>query len=437
MNIGNITLRQCWYFILTIFIPFLCVGGATYFPYHMRLPIMLYLATGSFIIYTASAKKVNFTLIPSIWLCISFLICISSFASYDTDNTLQFGIIYLVCSLMLFVELPKDLWAKVIFVCKIFAIVIALTIILSVFIDNFVLKYLGFISNPLNYTGVANQINSELAIGSYSGIAGEKAAAALIMNVGIAIIFAKYFSGTKCRVLDFAELGLLVIALILTGKRMLFIIPILLFTIMMLMSSIKHRATKFVVIAILGICSVLVLSELIPQMSIMYDRMLGNRDKDFYDPLSGRGNLWTYSFMMFGENPVFGKGFGSYNNYAYDHGYLYNGTKWNYYGHNAYYEILGETGIVGAVLIFGILAVALVITVKLIFSKKIDIQSKMILMFSFYIQVMLFIYCISGNVLYMSEQIFMWFTAMAMMLSVKNELDIKDRELFAGGNNYE
>lgn len=433
MNIGNITLRQCWYFILTIFIPFLCVGGTTYFPYHLRLPIMIFVTVGSFVIFTASTKVIKFNLISSVWLCISFMICISSFASYDMSTTLEFGIVYLVCSLMLFVDLPKELWARVIFVCKIFAIVIALTIIISVFIDDFILKYLGFISNPMNYSSVSNQIHAELQLGSYSGIAGEKASAALIMNVGIAIVFAKYFSGIKCKLIDFIELGLFLIALILTGKRMLFLISILLFVIMMLMSSIKHRVAKFVAIALLGVCAILIMSEFIPQMSVMYDRMLGNRDKDYYDPLSGRGNLWKYSFMMFAESPIVGLGFGAYNDYAYDHGYLYDGAKWNYYGHNTYYEILGETGIIGAVLIFGILVIALIMTIKLMISKKIDKQSKTILMFSFYIQAMLFIYCISGNVLFMKEQIFMWFTAMAMMLSVKNELKIKDRSLLRGG----
>ena len=238
------------------------------------------------------------------------------------------------------------------------------------------------------------------------------------MNVGLAVISSKYFSGTKCRAADIAELILVVVALILTGKRMLFVIPVMIFIIMMLMSSIKSKFLKFFVIALLAVCCIIVASAFIPQMQILYDRFIGNASSKYYDPLSGRGDLWQYSFMMFAENPILGIGYGSYNKFAYDNGYLYNGQIWQYYGHNCYYELLGEVGIIGTVLIFGLLIAVLVTTVRLLRNNSITLNQRRLLMFSFYIQLMLLIYCVSSNVLFQTEQIFMWFSAMSIVLTI-------------------
>lgn len=58
-------------------------------------------------------------------------------------------------------------------------------------------KYFWFIVNPGRSVEVTKAINKELAIGSFSGFAREKAEAAYIVNVGIAVSFSRYFSNGK------------------------------------------------------------------------------------------------------------------------------------------------------------------------------------------------------------------------------------------------
>lgn len=420
-KIGDLTLRQCWYIILTILIPFVCVGGSTYFPNHFRFPLIVVITVMSFIISIATTKKLTLNLISVLWLAVSMLICITSLVSFDRENTLEFGVLYLLSSLMLFVEFPDKIWDKIIFVINIFVIVVAVSIIASVFVDNLMTNQFWFIVNPIRMPELDQEIHAELRIGAYSGLAGEKAEAALIMNVGIAVILSKFFSGVKCKAGDAIELLLVVIALILTGKRMQFLIPIFVFVIMMLMSNIKHKFVKFLVICIMSVCCVIVASLFIPEMQTLYNRFIGNINSQYFDVLSGRSDLWKYSFMMFAENPIFGMGFASFNAYSFAHGYLYKGEEWRYYGHNCYYELLGEVGIIGTVLILGLLLSVLVITIKYLKSYNLEQSKKRLLMFSFYNQVMFLIYCTSGNVLYQQEQIFLWFISMSMVLSVYRE----------------
>lgn len=50
--------------------------------------------------------------------------------------------------------------------------------------------------------------------------------------------------------------------------------------------------------------------------------------------------------------PVFGAGFGSYNQFAYDNGLRVGGDRWNFNGHNCYFQIAVELGIVGSIFFF-------------------------------------------------------------------------------------
>lgn len=432
-KIENITIRQFWYVLVTLLIPFICVGGTTFFPYHLRFPLIIVVTLISFIISIATKRTVKLNLISILWLAVSLLICVSSLISCDSDNTFDFGLLFLLSTLILFVEFPEKVWDRIIFVTNIFVIVIAVSIIASVFIDRLMINQFWFIVNPIRLPELDMQIIAELNLGSYSGLAGEKAQAALIMNVGLAIVFSKYFSGYKCKSADLLELFLVVSALILTGKRMMFIIPIFVFVVMMLMSNIKNKFVKFIFIVVLALCAIIVASAFIPQMQILYDRFIGNISSKYFDPLSGRGELWQYSFMMFAENPIIGLGYGSFNSYIADKGYTYNGAVWKYYGHNCYYELLGEVGIIGTVAIFALFISVLVITVRLFRNNKASLNQRRLLMFSFYIQVMMFLNCASGNVLYMEEQVFMWFIAMSMSLSVYSQVNSKDNVLSNAG----
>ena len=417
-KLGEITLKELWYMLFSVLIPFICVGGVTFFPYHLRFPLVMTVPVIAFLISVANTKKIQINLLSVVWFAIGVIICISCLYSYDKDITLRYGLVYVSSSFILFLDYPEDIWEKVLKAINVFVIVIAVSIVVSVFINDLIAGKLWFITNPMRYQSFVTSTANEIREGSYSGLAGEKANAALTMNVGLGLLFAKFFSGTKLTKFDYAEFILVCAALILTGKRMLFLIPVAMFIIMMMVSQIKGKFVKFISIVVLAIIGVLILSAFIPQMSNLYDRFFQDSNSKYYDPLTRRGDLWNYCFMMFEENPLFGLGYATFNEYAFDHGYLRNGQKWNAFGHNCYYELLGEVGIVGTVILVGFMVFAIVMTVKYLRKKDLTQLHKILLMFSLYIQGMMFIYCLSANVFYQDGQIFLWFVAISILICV-------------------
>ena len=428
-KLSDLTLKELWYMIFALLIPFICIGGVTYFPYHLRFPLIMTVPFISFIISIANTKKVQLNLLSVAWLSIGTVITLSCLYSYAKDMTLEFGLVFIGSSFILFVDYPEEVWEKVLKAANVFIIVFALSIIASVVISDLIAGKLGFITNPFQYQSFIYSVDSELRQGAYSGLSGEKADAALTMNVGLALLFAKFFSGIKLTKFDYAEFVLVGVALILTGKRMLFLIPIAMFVVMMMISQIKGKVVKFISIVVLAVTAVLILSAFIPQMSNLYDRFFQDTTSKYYDPLSRRGELWRYCFMMFEENPLFGVGYASFNEYAFNHGYLRNGERWDYFGHNCYYELLGEVGIIGTVVIIGIMLFAAVMTVRYLRKKDLSQLQRFLLMFSFCIQGSMFIYSVSANVFYQHNQIFLWFVAISILLCVHRSHTIKKKNL--------
>lgn len=432
-KLTQLTLRQCWYMLACFAISLICVGGASVYPIHIRYYALVAVSVGSVVITMISKKSISFNWFNASWLIVSVLIIISSLTSYSPKETLHFGIVYLCATLILFVDFPHTFWRYLINLMNVFVIVVAVSIIASAFIDNFMLRFFGFIMNPRNNAAVIAQIKDELRIGAYSGFAGEKAEAAYIMNIGVAIVLSKFFTGTKRKLANVIELAMCLVALVLTGKRMLFVIPIIAFVVMLFFSDIKFKFTKFLFVGVLGVAALLMMSAMIPQMNVLYERFVGNVGSQDYDMLTGRGTLWRYSFMMFGDNPILGVGYGSYNDYMFDKGFLFKGEHWRYYGHNCYYEALGEIGIVGAVAVFALFIAVFVVTIRLIKRGDISQFYKQMLMFSLYVQTLMFTYCATANVLYNEDQLFMWFVAAAMTFSVYKQSKPQEKKKKIGG----
>lgn len=412
----KITPKNILYLLLIFAIPIICVSGVTSYPSNLRMPLMIVVAvtTAAFIFFMQ--KKVTITYPLALFLLTLVYLFLSVGYSYDKDTTWDFAIIYLCATVLLFIDLPESIFSKIIFVMQIICIVIALSIILSFFVEDCMLKYFSFIVNPRNNPEISEAIYRELHWShSYSGFAREKGEAAFIMNVGIAIYFAKYFSGKKFKAMDFILLFILFCALILTSKRMLFICPIIVLAVFLLLSNKKGRFTTVIPIIIIIASFIFMISSFIPQFGNIFDRFA---NEESMSSLSGRSDLWSYSLAMFAKNPLFGTGIGSFNDYAYDHGLLENGERWNYYGHNVYYEFLGELGIVGCALLFGALLMILVITIKLLRSKDSTTLQRYLLAFSFSVQLTCFVYCASGNVLLYKQQIFIWYFCAAITLCI-------------------
>ena len=407
------------YAMLMVIMPVVCVGGVSVYPAKLKFPGIIAAGIICLLLTLYVKKKIilDAMTVPMLFLCGFLLISVSY--SLDPELSLNLFVVYLSSTMLLFADLPEHIIEKIIFVFKIFAIVIAISIILSVFIDDFMLKYFKFIVNPKNSADLNHSIRSEIRNSkAYSGLSTERSDAAYIMNVGISLIFADYFSGKKLKAKDFGLLILFVLALVFTNKRTLFLIPVITFSLLMLLGNVKSKLVKYVAVVSIAVVGFVTLAAFIPEMSNIYNRFVLS---DSHDVLNGRGELWHYSTEMFARSPLFGFGFGSFNEYAFRQGLRIRDARWDYYGHNCYYEIAGELGIVGVILFLFAFVLPCVYTFAMIKRNCCTQNQNRLLMFSLYVQIMFLVYSMSGNVIYYTQQLSMWFFAIAIAAVIRRK----------------
>lgn len=129
-------LQQLWIAFLTVTIPIVCVSGASFFPYTIRLPLIYMTGIVFVIMFVFSNIKLYFNSVTIPFAL--FLICIgiSCFNSLDVDTSFNLFLIYLCAFTLLFIDIPQNALSRIITVIYVFAIVIAFSIIISVFINN-------------------------------------------------------------------------------------------------------------------------------------------------------------------------------------------------------------------------------------------------------------------------------------------------------------
>ncbi len=433
LDTSKITVKKILYAVLTVLIPIICVGGASYFPYTFRLPFMYITAIIFAVTFVFSDLKIRLSFPSVCFLLLLSYIAISIILSLDPASTASLFLIYLCSATMLFLDLPQAVYHRIIFIMYVICIIIAFSIVISVFIDDFINKYLWIIVNPGRSSETISAIRKELSLGAYSGLAREKAEAAYIMNVGIAISFARYFSKSKFEKFELLFLIILFAALILTGKRTFFLIPIICFIVLITISKSKNKAIKFLSVMLISAVALFVIMMFFPEMANIFYRFA---DSENMESMGNRDLIWKYMFMMISDYWAFGGGFGSFNQYAYDHGFRVYNEKWEYNAHNSYFQVIGELGIIGITLLALFIISSLILTIKLI-AKYTDPKKLELLYGSLYIQIMIAIYSVTGNPLYTKQILFIWLFSIGVMLYVKNDSEYKIKTLPARRNyNY-
>lgn len=428
-NEKNLKLAQLWHVFLMVALPLICVGGVTLIPYKLRLPLIYITGILSLVFFVFSGKKIKLNVTNTSMLLLVGYIAVQLLYSYDPETTLNLLILYACGTTLLFIDIPENVIHRIITIMYVFCIVIAFSIVISILVDNCMLTYFKFIVNPNNTPSVTEAIKKELSIGSYSGFAREKGEAAYIMNIGLAISFSKFFCGAKFKKTDALFLLLILSALILTSKRTMFIIPIICFVVFMVVSKIKGKAFKICIIAIASIISLFFIFMFLPDFANLFYRFM---DTENLETLGSRDSLWKYMAMMASQYWMFGAGFGSYNEFAYDNGLRVYGEKWTYHGHNSYYQGFCELGVIGGGLFIIFLASALFTTLKYIKSDSFDNKQRSILFFAFYIQIMIAVYAITGNPIYTRQMMFSLFFATGIALCIGNQNTAKPNKLPTG-----
>lgn len=303
----------------------------------------------------------------------------------------------------------SDFWKRFIKITYVVSIVVAVSVIISAIQPVLFAKVFGRILGDMDVFLL------RASHGQYAGLAREIAEAAVICNYGIAVCIADLMTEKKMDWKKAVSLLVLFLGLILTTKRTLFLVPILIFILLILLTE-KNLNNKLKWILIFAVAALLlaILMFSVPQLHKVLERFM---DTENYEDMGGREVLWALSINMFASNHYFGVGYNTYNVLAEKIGIQ------AYNGHNIYLQLLGEGGIVGFVFIIGYFLFNLILTLYLLNHNK---GNRKVLVFSVYIQLMFFIYGFTGNVLNYIQQLTMWLLACNMVNTEKKSGGIDD-----------
>lgn len=336
-----------------------------------------------------------------IWLL--FLI-VNSFFSYDKRSSISALIIFTSFFAFMCYDLNLDDLFFISKLIRIISIFFAFSIIINALVPNL---FYGPLSGLVAQS--PSVIQSEVSSGIYSGIIGEKAQAAFYMNIAIVFYIGELiYKHSTYNLKNIIPLLLYLLALLLTGKRTLLLVAICIIAFSFVYMGLRKKSTIVSLLIIIGIAVPIILLclQLVPQTQVVFERFEEYTGDDTYN---GRTTFWQFCLYMFSKHPLIGFGFDSFNKALGDlSSFTYNGEKWGMYAHSLYYELLGETGIIGVVIFFSIILYAFIKSWKYYkyfkacneISDNVNAKIQMLLFASMSIQIIFCLYGITGNVLY-------------------------------------
>lgn len=222
------------------------------------------------------------------------------------------------------------------------------------------------------------------------------------------------------------------VAMLLTGKRgpVVFMLFSILFVNLILTKKFNDMIKKiwrYVILAVVvGVAILIYISSEVNTSRNTIVRFMEMFNGSNDDVSNGRFILWKLAVEIFIQNPVFGIGWRAYP----VHAIPYEGIEM--YTHNVYLQILSEQGIVGIVLYLAFILYAMIDTYRMI-KRKDNIfsgEGVYLLKFSLMLQCFLFLYSLTGNVLYDYNAVLLYFFAFMLYMYVKNTNCITGEELY-------
>lgn len=226
--------------------------------------------------------------------------------------------------------------------------------------------------------------------GSLKGINTQSATAGLIATLFVGFVASGLTISNKIRIKQVVLLIIGIIAIILTLKRSFLISSVVGLYFIALLSNWDRRTSSFfkmISISLVLVIGFYIAVETVPQLQEMVARTMrvGNA-------LSGREQMFSHMWGNFREHPILGIG----NGYA--------EAVYSYGSHNVYLQLLAESGVVGFAL-FNLIFIGqfirnIKITIPFIKSNPMNYSAKKRIYTSLYMQMVFFLYCLSGNPLY-------------------------------------
>ena len=207
---------------------------------------------------------------------------------------------------------------------------------------------------------------------------------------------------------------LFVFCVLLTGKRLHFLVAVSLPFIIHFLSE-KDSAKKNMILLITIILFIFIGELLIMNIEYFMQSSMFHRLAESYamaqageDITSGRTEMYEAAWKAFHDSPIFGIGMENFSSY----------TGIDHYVHNTYLQTLCERGIVGIILFVLALYKSISNTIKLIKKVKIDKYLRF-LKISLGIQIFYILYCFTGNEHY-GAGLVMYFLAIAILVNIES-----------------
>lgn len=419
--------KKIIYNFLILLLGLICCSGFS-FLMPFRIFFILIFGVIQFFIMIRSGR-IKYIKSKSLFFLLFFCIYIivSLFYSLDRIQTLKFIIVYISISLMIINSYEEEFNFDALKIIEIFCKIVSVSIILNMFIPQLFSKYLYILID--GGSSAIPRLTGEVNAHVFSGIVGEKGEAAYLMVLAIIIGLSNFIPSKNAEEIKKSEyiwLIIYLIALILPAKRMLFAIGILIWIFFVLFWTKSKKRLWYIFLGlILGILGVFIALK-VPALNTLISRF-----SSYAEDATGNGRiyLWEKAIEMYNKKPFFGYGYGTYNTYTKYSGVILSATgEWNAYAHNIYYQMLGEIGIIGMTIFIIMLLDTILQAVKLYkFRKNMEDRDRKLLFIGISIIIMNLIYGYSGNIIYYTNQVFLMFWGISIILCLRFKYFISEK----------
>lgn len=331
---------------------------------------------------------------------------------YSSPNMLDLTLFTLGILIILTVKLNLQNIDTLYLVIKIVAVVNAICVFLQAIDNTFFVPFARERFSAGMYSYYMRVLSSSYISGC-NGIVGDTAGY-LLNAIGILCSFILICGIKKTKISSYILFGILLIALLFTGKRSHLLCGVVAVMLLYILSGKPTKKAKRILFSILAIIAsyyiMRVMSAFFPNANTI-NRVLDSINGMILgeDISSGRNTLYGYAILQFKSAPITGIGWKVFNQLTTS---LYNYSSVHYVN-NDYLQILCETGIIGFVCMFIPMYIFFFKSLKAlkIINKKpelFDIKIRIAIMYSVFMQIYYLIYLFLENPLYNRSFFFMY-----------------------------
>lgn len=360
--------------------------------------------------------------VPSVWMAVWVYIIIST-AFLNFPNSVRYLVVFtLGITLMKLSCIAEDFFPKIIKCFSIAGCFFSFGTLLQAFVPSVFHVLLKLVQSNYLYEQTVSYWSKYHAC---CGFAGESSFNAFCIALGILCLISKAFAERKIGVCRLFIILLSYYAILLTGKRsFLLLIPMIVFFIFLLFAIAESKKKNIIILTVLIVVTPIIfylfLGDIV--LDILASGKGGGNVRAI--DLSNREIFWRISFNMLKSKPLFGHGMMSYDNFY--NSYFHKAISFAG-GHNSFFQLLGEMGIVGAALYFSAIIRTFISGIvdicEMIKQKNVGVELRTVSFYAVFIQIMCITYGFSGNPFHRPQQLLTYFVAVAMGIYVHNRLN--------------